>query len=619
MPSSDPPSRWEGSSRWEASWSAMHKRMFFFNRSLGTSQWAKPEEVPDDVVSYADPELQEKIANVQKETGRLPKDWTAAWDEHYDRVYYYRPSNGQRSWHKPFIPEKTEEEKKKGDSKDDEACVGQTLALQPAPMGTSASSTGGSQMKLPSSRARSTAERDPILNRIPWDFFTFAYRMKDAREAPNSQKFVQELFVELYRNNLKVVASPWTTPAQYKDWKEKLEKLADDNGDTDDEWNFRIQKATSRYGLRVPQSLFVEYTECYNALTSRQVIDSGDEPKVVFWKLSKDVDTGEATVGVMKEGSFQGYVDVVRYLVKRQSFRSEEVVAISMADGRAPAGYVGDERIGDYVDGNDGWEAELCRRIPALWPSLVRGLNFNLDSDPNRDKPPDSSDASTRKRREWPLPYSPKGHPFFPFGPTTCDGEKRPFRYRDGIYTPGVEIARGGETSGYALLDFTKRASVNIMSMAPPVVNQDFDAAPLVRGSLLTMFIGPKMMNPNNTVLVLPIWGCGPPWNNKARDMANIFAQAIKGEVTLSRSQQSDGTAEPAKIRMGRFYKEIHFVFDRRPSGEGNSMDAGGLVSRGGNTRDEPADIDVFKRKFRDKKYNIPYVLAEDDLEPIDR
>merc|ERR1719265_581786 len=111
-------------------------------------------------------------------------------------------------------------------------------------------------------------------------------------------------------------------------------------------------------------------------------------------------------------------------------------------------------------------------------------------------------------------------------------------------------------------------------------------------------------MNPKNDILVIPTWGCGPPWKNKPRDIATIFAFAIRGEVQ-GRTSEEPGS----NIRMGRCYREIHFVFNPMKSTvDRNSpeMPSTSTTMTRGQTVAEEHPYKIFSRVFRDK-YKIQF------------
>lgn len=568
--------------RWEASWSALQRRAFFFNRTSGQTTWSKPAEAPE----YTTPaqEVDTRILDAQKAAGILPKGWAAAFDTQHQRLYYYTTSNGAngvRTWHKPFISE--EELANLTRSQESENALAKAQKKAPAAAGSTAAAPDKFADKI---------ERDPLIERVPWDSATFAHRLRDARHAVNADRFVKTLFKELFENNMKVVSCP-----QYHAWKKRLAKLG--KGEPPSQGKSRANKATSRFGLRVPETVPVKYLDCYNALMSRSLEDLGGEPRVVFWQLMTHKQRAEQT------DTIESMTDVLQLIALR--FMSEadtQIVCVNPSNGRGPAGFEADPAYGDsehdcggaYVEGEEGCEAELCRRCPTLWPSLCRGMAEIRESEDEFQQERDPT-------------HSVDHSPLFPYGPSTKNApETGAERTDDGVYTPRVEIVRGSEATGFEFLGKTHRNVVNILSMAPPEKKVDEGG---VRGSALTMFIAPKIMDPRNQILVMPAWGCGPPWNNNVRNMASTFAHAIKGEVTIPEVPGMQGSG--MKTKMGRFYKEIHIVFgpprvEQDATGEsGNARRASARLSMAGGPKELTSDMEAFKRIFKSRKFSIAF------------
>lgn len=393
--------------------------------------------------------------------------------------------------------------------------------------------------------------------------------------------------------------------------------------DTDFQWKLRLQKATARPGLKIPTSLYVSHDDCCNFSTEgilqrRAEAEPKAEPRVVFWQLGRrgpaDRDQGP---GQKTEPKFESFVDVLRYVALSNKGRGR-VVGVNPSDGKAPAGYYGELNKGDYVGGGQGLEADVCRQIPALWPSLLRGVIGFADIAEGM--------RSSRNFGEVPYDKDDPGYPFFPYGPSSCEGARAPARYSDGIYTPGVEIARGAESSGYALLSQSQRAAVDILSVAPPVGDKDICTEDLIQGSIFTMFAAPLMQDPENDILVLPAWGCGPRWKNKAKKIAYAFARAVQQWASAP-----SGTGDAGGVKRGGLYREVHFVFEppppppthysglrTHPLGANDHAPAARqrAEAQASVSQQGPPEINAFKTVFRSEAILYSMGEAPDDLEP---
>eukprot|EP00929_Paragymnodinium_shiwhaense_P048274 TRINITY_DN24429_c1_g1_i1.p1 TRINITY_DN24429_c1_g1~~TRINITY_DN24429_c1_g1_i1.p1 ORF type:complete len:457 (-),score=73.15 TRINITY_DN24429_c1_g1_i1:178-1548(-) len=167
---------------------------------------------------------------------------------------------------------------------------------------------------------------------------------------------------------------------------------------------------------------------------------------------------------------------------------------------------------GGYKNGAMAQEEDLCRRIPALYTSLL---------------------ASKRDR-------------CYPFGPSTCTSPADPRRYSDVLWTEDAVIARAGEAEGFALLAAPEQVPVCIVSGAAP--NLKFANPPeimdreLLYKALKTVFIAPRLQRQEVHTLIVGAWGCGA-FGGDPEVIAELFCRALTGVD-----------------RLGRLYKEVHFA-----------------------------------------------------------
>eukprot|EP00747_Dinoflagellata_sp_TGD_P168930 gnl/TRDRNA2_/TRDRNA2_196542_c0_seq1.p1 gnl/TRDRNA2_/TRDRNA2_196542_c0~~gnl/TRDRNA2_/TRDRNA2_196542_c0_seq1.p1 ORF type:complete len:306 (-),score=43.62 gnl/TRDRNA2_/TRDRNA2_196542_c0_seq1:87-1004(-) len=226
-----------------------------------------------------------------------------------------------------------------------------------------------------------------------------------------------------------------------------------------------------------------------------QTPTQGVEPRVSFVNAT----TGQAISGLAARGRM--------------------ICALNFANGTVTG--VG----GGYKNGAEAQEEELCRQFPTLYTSLNQA----------------------------------KGRGCYPFGPSTCTDVRRPQKYADVLYTPGLVLARGDAEQGYGLLPRDRQIVISMVSAAAPNVNfaQEIVDEKLVSDAIRTIFLAPKVHSakyktPDVTTLVLGAWGCGAFGGNPVL-MASLFANAIKVE------------------KLGHFYSEIYFAIPAVGKPEGNA------------------------------------------------
>lgn len=238
-----------------------------------------------------------------------------------------------------------------------------------------------------------------------------------------------------------------------------LTKVADDN--------YKMSRYSS-----VPETFMVEHKQCL----AYRMQPLRDDPVVSFSGMT----TADA-------------------LLHFGAYRGHPVCGLNFANGSTVGG--------GYKHGATAQEEDLCRRIPALYTSL--------------------------------LGASKRG--YYPFGPCTCRSRSDPRRYCDVLYTPQICVTRGGEAQGFAPLD--TKASISLVTAAAPNVRfaSELDDPDLVRKALWTIFVAPKMREPQVDTLILGAWGCGAFGGDPHR-MSDLFLQALIQE------------------NLGRLYREVHFA-----------------------------------------------------------
>jgi len=164
---------------------------------------------------------------------------------------------------------------------------------------------------------------------------------------------------------------------------------------------------------------------------------------------------------------------------------------------------------GGYRSGASAQEEDLCRRIPNLFPSLVRAQQDG----------------------------------FYPFGPSTYGSPDGPGRYSNVLFTPDLSLARLGERDDFRPLDVSQQIQLSVVSAAAPNVGfaSEVVVLELMLETVRSVFLAPQGLQPSARVLVLGAWGCGA-FGGDARNVARLFAGALADEG------------------LGSFYDEVHFA-----------------------------------------------------------
>lgn len=184
------------------------------------------------------------------------------------------------------------------------------------------------------------------------------------------------------------------------------------------------------------------------------------------------------------------------------------VCGLNFANGSTPGG--------GYKHGASAQEEDCCRRMPTLYTSLLQAQKQG----------------------------------FYPFGPGTCQSPDDPAGYCDVLYTKGIIIARRGADNGYALMGPQEEARVSMVAAAAPNVKfaRDITSPDMLRGAMRSIFVAPKLMQPEVTTLVLGAWGCGAFGGDPAL-YSELFIEAL------------------TKENFGQHYKEVHFAIPEGPDG----------------------------------------------------
>jgi len=197
-------------------------------------------------------------------------------------------------------------------------------------------------------------------------------------------------------------------------------------------------------------------------------------------------------------------VDAVQLLSKGPS--APKICALNFANGVNVGG--------GYKNGALAQEEDLCRRIPSLYTSL---------NNAKRDG-------------------------YYPFGPATCTNPARPAKYSDVLWTPSIPIARASEADGYALLPPEQQVSVSLVGAAAPNIRfanpKEIKDLNLMYDTVKTIFLAPRMRDPEITTLVLGAWGCGA-FGGDPREVSELFCKALA----------VDG--------LGSLFQEVHFAIPK--------------------------------------------------------
>lgn len=269
--------------------------------------------------------------------------------------------------------------------------------------------------------------------------------------------------------------------------------------------------------MRVPTTLPVTYQECTQAIHEKAVQG--------YKSNSARITMSPRTVA-----------DAICYYA---SDPNRVVCGLNPACGKAEG--IG----GGYETGELTVEADLCRRIPVLYPSLKK-----------------AKDAGA-----------------YPFGPSTCTSPQRQEKYSDVLFTPYLEhdtrkqtdheccaVLRGPGDSGFYVCTHEQRRRCCIVHASPPDIGfrarhkvvsnlsggdgEILDSRFLFH-TLTSVLVAPVLKEPRCTTLVCGAFGCEERYSLDPAQVATIFAQVLQ-------SKQLDGG-----LPLARLYHEIHFAIPK--------------------------------------------------------
>merc|ERR1712187_497051 len=172
----------------------------------------------------------------------------------------------------------------------------------------------------------------------------------------------------------------------------------------------------------------------------------------------------------------------------------------------------GEKEGGGYKHGATAQEEDLCRRIPTLYTSLYNAARDGC----------------------------------YPFGPATCTSPDRPAKYSDVLYTGHLTVARAGEEDGYQLLPKEEQRKVSLVAAAAPNIKfkDEINDTNLIYRTIRSIFIAPKMAEPEVNTLILGAWGCGA-FGGDPRVISELFGKALFQE------------------NLGQLYREVHIAIPK--------------------------------------------------------
>lgn len=184
--------------------------------------------------------------------------------------------------------------------------------------------------------------------------------------------------------------------------------------------------------------------------------------------------------------------------------RRNVVCALNFANGSTCGG--------GYKTGATAQEEDLCRQCPTLYSTLYNATKEGL----------------------------------YPFGPSTCRSASSPEKYSDVLYTAGLALARGGMEEGYPLLSESEQVTVSMVTAAAPNIRfaKEISESELIYNTVKTIFVAPRLSEPEVNTLILGAWGCGA-FGGDPKQIAELFVRALISDS------------------FGQMYKEIHFAIPK--------------------------------------------------------
>jgi len=271
-----------------------------------------------------------------------------------------------------------------------------------------------------------------------------------------------------------------------------LEELAQAKGTQDRDGVKKLLAKVADHNYRckelwlVPRTIPVTFEECSGA-----------------WRASKF--KGMLARETRLSFSTMTTAEACQYFVPEQLKldRRNIVCALNFANGQTPGG--------GYKTGATAQEEDLCRQCPTLYSTLYNAAREGL----------------------------------YPFGPCTCRAASHPDKYSDVLYTSGIALARGDMEEGYPLFMEDKQVTVSMVAAAAPNNKaREISDPDLIYKTVHSIFIAPRLIEPEVTTLILGAWGCGA-FACDPKQIAELFVRALISDS------------------FGELYKEVHFAIPK--------------------------------------------------------
>lgn len=493
--------------KWELAWSKAKGRWYYQDRISGEATWEAPQDSkfdPKEVESRPPPT--EWPADAPR--AGIADGWTAHWDATKKKYYYINEDTGKRTW---FLPVKPEYQQTFGEDEDAfEAVIPDVIKEDLGSAGSDFKSVLGYVKEKELARGSVAPVHE---HATP----------AEIREHARAERAIEEAKKHVAKQNHDLLLLLWEPGAfleRVRESASRADLLAQCWADLKAS-NERYLRVTE---TRVPKTARVTFADCQEAVNSGEIDVYDTEPMISM------------SHNTMAEAAAFFSLDSKRV-----------VVCLNFSSGQ------GDFIGSGYPDGiceenekDAEKEADLCRRIPNFYPSLLNARKDGL----------------------------------YPFGPYTCTDESEPNQYSSVLYTPSVEvdyitaaefpglsINRTGFAKGFAI--YTKHVrdrKVGIVSAAAPKkarlsanprehTPEIFDCKH-VANTISVMMMAPVMQEPRVTTLVLGLWGVGA--SATAEMMGAMFGQAIaSGREVVATASEDDKSGH---VKLGHLYHEIHFA-----------------------------------------------------------
>lgn len=177
-----------------------------------------------------------------------------------------------------------------------------------------------------------------------------------------------------------------------------------------------------------------------------------------------------------------------------------QACGMNFANGQGPGG--------GYVRGAVAQEEDLCRRMPTLYPSLAKAKDAGM----------------------------------YPWGPPTYVKPGEPGKYSDVLFTRDVYVMRADEDDDFEFLPEEDQAKVSLIAAAAPnLARREVMDPDLLQTAIKSVFVAPKILQPELDTLILGAWGCGA-FRGDPRKMSELFVKALQED------------------KLGQLYAEVHFA-----------------------------------------------------------